>query len=254
MPPDLAGKCCMTVEIRPGIHRPDWSVITRPRAREALLGRDRSRFGLADKWNQILEPVQDRVWRTVLELFAKSGRALHLHEIGKETGLSVENLRTLVSELQAHDLVGMDRSAGAIAYAYPFTGQETEHRVQLRGRKLHAVCAIDALGIAGMFRTDALIESSCRACGSRIEIGTAQGGKSLSHAQPVDAVVWYDLAYSGRAATSCCPSIAFFCSEAELQQRSSAQSPRRAGYLLTLDEALEVGRALFEPVLAPRLV
>jgi Alkylmercury lyase len=111
-------------------------------------------------------------------------------------------------------------------------------------------CAIDALGIAGMFRTDALIESSWRACGSRIEIG-AQGGKSLSHAQPVDAVIWYDLAYSGRAATSCCPSIAFFCSEAELQQRSSAQSPRRAGYLLTLDEALEVGRALIESVPRP---
>lgn len=240
----------MTAEIRPGIHRPDWSVVTRPGARTALLGRDRSRSGLAEKWDQVLEPAQDRVWTTVLELFARLGRPPHPHEIGKKAGLSVENLRTLVSELQAHDLVGMDRSAGAIAYAYPFTGQETEHRVQLRDRKLHAVCAIDALGIAGMFRTDALIESSCRACGSRIEIGTAQGGKSLSHARPVDAVVWYDLAYSGRAAESCCRSIAFFCTDAELRQWLSAQRAQHAGYALTLGEALEVSRALFEPVLA----
>jgi alkylmercury lyase len=240
----------VTAEIRPGIHRPDWSVVTKPRARRALLGRDRSRFGLADKWNQTLEPEQDRVWRMVLELFSRSGRPPRLDEIAKETRLSVDDLRTLIAELQAHDLVGMDCSADAIAYAYPFTGQETEHCVQLRDRQLHAVCAIDALGIAGMFHTDAVIESSCRACGRRIEIGTAQSGKSLSHAQPVDAVVWYDLAYSGRAVASCCPSIAFFCSNTELRQWLSAQSPQRAGYWLTLDEALEVGRALFEPVLA----
>lgn len=31
-------------------------------------------------------------------------------------------------------------------------------------------------------------------------------------------------------------------------ERLSAQSPQRAGYLLTLDDALEVSRALFEPV------
>jgi alkylmercury lyase len=239
----------MTAEIRPGIHRPDWSVVTRARAREALLGRDRSRFGLAEKWNQALEPAQDRVWRMVLELFARSARPPHLHEIAKETGLSVENIRTLVSEPQAHDLLGSDASADVILYAYPFTGKQTEHRVELRGQGLHAVCAIDALGIAGMFRTDTLIESLCRACGSGIETGTGQGGKSLSHARPGNAVVWYDLAYSGRAAASCCPAIAFFCSDAELQHWLSAQSPQRAGYRLTLDEALEVGRALFEPVL-----
>jgi hypothetical protein len=60
----------------------------------------------------------------------------------------------------------------------------------------------------------------------------------------------YDLVYSGRAAASCCSSIAFFWSEAELQQWVSAQTPQPKGYPLTLDEALEVGRALFEPVLA----
>jgi alkylmercury lyase len=240
----------MTAEIRPGIHRPDWSVVTGPLARDALLGRDRSRPGLAEKWNQTLEPAQDRVWRTVLELFARSGRPPAPHEISKETGPSVENIRTLVSELQAHDLLGCDASADVILYAYPFTGEQTEHRVQLRGQWLHAVCAIDALGIAGMFRTDVVIESSCRACGSRIEIGTAEGGKSVGYIRPGDAVVWYDLAHSGRAAASCCPSIAFLCSDAQLQQWLSAQSPQRSGYTLALDEALEVGRALFEPVFA----
>src|SRR5260370_3325462 len=186
MPSDLAGKSCMTVEIRPAISRPDWSVVTGPGEREARLGRDGARSGLAEKWRQALEPAQDRVWRTVLELFARSGRPPHLHEIGKETGLSLANIRTLVSELQTHDLLGSDKSADVILYAYPFTGEQTEHRAQLRGRKLQAVCAIDALGIAGMFRTDVVIESSCRARGSRVEIGTAQGRNYLSSAPPDD--------------------------------------------------------------------
>jgi alkylmercury lyase len=161
-----------------------------------------------------------------------------------------KDLRTAVAELEAYDLLGSDPGASVIPYAYPFTGQETEHRVGLCGRTLHAVCAVDALGIAGMFRTDIVIESSCRACGGSIEVGTAEGGKSLSHARPVDAVVWYDLVYSGCAASSCCRSIAFFCSKAELQHWLTAQSQQPIGYRLTLDEALEVGRAIFEPVLA----
>ena len=68
------------------------------------------------------------MWRTVLELFAALGRPPRLQEIASETGRAVEDLRVLVSKLQAHDLLGLDKAAGVIAYAYPFTEQETEHR------------------------------------------------------------------------------------------------------------------------------
>jgi alkylmercury lyase len=242
----------MTAEIRPGIYRPDWSVVTTLAAREALQERDASRLRLAGKWDQTLDPVQDHVWRTVHKLFARSGRSPRLHEIGVETGLTLENLRTLLADLQAHDLLGIDPTAQVVLYAYPFTGEQTEHHVQLCGRELHAVCAIDALGVAGMSRTDVIIESYCRDRGSRIAIAivTTQAGKSLSYVQPANAVLWYDLACSGCAAVSCCRSTALFCSEAELQRWLRTQDPQPAGYRLTLAEALEVGRALFEPVLA----
>ena len=100
-----------------------------------------------------------------------------------------------------------------------------------------------------MFRTDPTIESSCRTCGSAIKIGTAQSGRALGYRHPVESVVWYDFAYSQTAA-SCCPAIAFFCSDEHQQGWLLAQSPERIGRQLTLDEALEVGRALFETVLA----
>src|SRR5215472_4867220 len=159
--------------------------------------------------------------------FRRSGKPPHLYEISEETGLSIENSRTFIGELEAHDLLGSGPSADVVRYAYPFTGDQTEHRVRVRGRKLHAVCAIDALGIAAMFGTDVVIESSCRVCGASIEIGTAQDGKSLSYAQPVNAVVWYDLAYSGCAAASCCRSIAFFYSAAAMGERPNPAAYNR---------------------------
>ena len=248
--------CCqseegsMTTEIRAGARRPDWSVVTKPAARDALLGRARTRTGLPDKWSRALSTAQDIAWRTVLELFGRLGRPPSLAEVGDEIGLSLVQVRTHLAELEAHDLLRTDPATSAIVYSYPFTSEATEHRVELDGRVLHALCAIDALGVGGMFRTDVTISSSCRFCRTPIEIGIIHAGHTISYAQPATVVVWYDLAYSQAAATSCCPSIGFFCTDEHLQRWPATQISPRAGYRLALDEALEVGRAIFEPVLA----
>ena len=194
--------------------------------------------------------MQDLAWRKIVKFFGTNGRAPSVPEIVESIGVSGEQAHAILADLQAHDLLGLDGSATTISYAYPFAGLATEHRVELHGRHLYAVCAIDALGVAGMFRTNATIASSCRSYGSRIEIRTAQDGRSLGQCDPAETVVWYDLAYNQTAAASCCPAIAFFCSDAHLGQWLCAQSPERIGQRLTVDEGLEVGRALFEPVLA----
>jgi hypothetical protein len=232
-------------EIRPGVYRPDWSVVTKPAARSALI-----RSGLAEKWGLRLLPKEDLAWRTVLEAFANSGRPPSVLKIAEKIGVSDGEARTLLIDLRAHDLLGLDESATKITYAYPFANTPTEHRVELDGRCLYGVCAIDALGVAGMLRNDTRIESACRACRGRIEIGTTRNGKALGRYHPAEAVVWYDLAYTQAAATSCCTVIAFFCSDPHLDEWLLAQNPKRTGYRLTFDEGLEVGRALFEPVLA----
>jgi hypothetical protein len=53
----------------------------------------------------------------VLELSGWFGRPPNLSEIGKEIGFAPEQIQALVSELQAHDLLGVDDPAGAIDYA-----------------------------------------------------------------------------------------------------------------------------------------
>jgi hypothetical protein len=151
--------------------------------------------------------------------------------------------------LEERDLVGTNATCGAIVYAYPFAERNTGHRVELRGRVLNALCAIDALGVGAMCRCDVTIASACRHCETSIHLVTAESGRDLYSASPDNAVVWYDVSYEKSAAASCCPAIAFFCSDDHLQQWLTAQMPRRFGSRLTLDEALQIGRAIFQPVL-----
>ena len=69
-----------------------------------------------------------------------------------------------------------------------------------------------------------------------------------TEASPADAVVWYECSYGESAASSCCPAIAFFCSQDHLEVWQT-QNPSAIGLQLAINEALEVGRAIFSPVL-----
>ena len=235
------------LELRPGVRRPDWSVVTLPGAREAL-GRGTA---LIEKWSTRLNDLEDLVWQSVLQLFAMLGRPPRLPEIANAAKIDPERLAHVLKQLQQRDLLAFDEATGSIAHAYPFTGSNTGHQVLLGGRILNALCAVDALGAGAMYRRDTAIASSCDFCGAEIRIETRDDGTALSGVAPETAVVWYDAAYSGGcAATSCCPGIVFFCSDDHLRRRLASRGARRDGYRLSQNEALEMGRALFAPVLA----
>lgn len=240
------------VEIRSGVFRPDWSAVTRSAARRALNGRMTARAGLLGRWSHRLDADEDRVWRTILKLYADRGHPPQLRDIAAETGIAADRLPTMLHKLQSHDLIGFHPSSGHIQIAYPFTEAATGHRVELKEHTLWALCAIDALGVAGMFGADITVSSPCPQCGKVVYAKTRAEGRALHSVAPSGAVVWYDFAYDGSAAISCCPAIQFFCSDEHLQQWLSARTPRRNGISLTVDEALEVGRAIFGPVLVER--
>jgi alkylmercury lyase len=237
------------VEIRAGVFRPDWSVVTKRRAREALTGRLVARAGLLDRWALRLEAVEDLVWRAILRLYADRGQPPTLADIVSASGIAPGGLKDVLQTLRSHDLIDLDPHTGDLRLAYPFTRAATRHRVKIRGHVLHSLCAIDALGVAGMYGTDVAISSSCHHCGAPVHIETTSEGKALRSVMPSGTAVWYDFAYDASAATSCCPAIAFFCSDEHRRHWLSDQKPRREGVGLAMDEALEVGRAVFGPVL-----
>jgi hypothetical protein len=189
------------------------------------------------------------VWRATIALFIRLGRAPRWAEIAAETNLGERAIEEILRELGRYDLLTVDKDRRSIGYAYPFTALPSAHQVKVHGHRLRTLCAIDALGVGAMCDTDVVIESSCHLCGTAISIETAQQGTTLRNVQPDDAVVWYDLAYDYCATTSCCPSIAFFCGDRHLEEWRTAQARQPTGRRLELADALEVGRALFAPVL-----
>ena len=134
--------------------------MTSAAVRDALQARSKSRPGPVEAWSVAGQPTQDLVWRATLVLFARLGRPPLRAEIAEETNLATITVQVLLSELEGYDLLGVAK--GAMSYAYPFTARRTAHRVTLHSQMLHALCAIDALGVGAMYGADAVIKLSCR--------------------------------------------------------------------------------------------
>lgn len=238
----------LTSWLRPGVPFPDWSVVKSASARATLVAT------LEAVWNQGAwqghSPAEDAVRRTILELYRELGHAPPREEITRRSGMAPERVRTLLDRLAGRDLVVLE--GDQIVGAYPLTDRQREHRVRVEGQTLHAMCAIDALGAGAMYGTNTLIESRCRLCRVAIDLTTVDHGRRLDTVLPGEAVVFAGIGYRGGcAATSLCTTIAFFCGDAHLSEWRSAQPLDGSGFRLSIDEALEVGRAVFGPVLAP---
>ena len=242
----------LAVEIRPGVFRPDWSWVTTEAARQALGGRVSVSAGLLAHWSKPIHPLADLAWQTVVRMFARDGRPPRLAEIAAEMNLSPERVTAILRELEKRDLIGLEPGTDTIRFAYPWSTQRTGHRVSFGAHNLWALCAIDALTTAPMYRTDVSVHSACAACGDKVYVAAALHGRALRTISPPEAIVWYDFSYAGCAATSCCPSITFFCSDKHLQVWFPTRPRRDQGVRLSMAEALEVGGAIFGPVLAQR--
>jgi hypothetical protein len=190
--------------------------------------------------------------RTILlRLYVEQGGAPAIAELARHVGVSASTVRPMLASLEARDLVVLDADGERIVGAYPWTDRATEHRVNLRDQTLHALCAIDALGAGAMCRSDIEISSRCRACGALVTIATCDRGRALAEVQPESAVVWSGIRQAdGCAAGSICTVIAFFCDDAHLAAWRAEHDPEAPGFRLSIDEALQAGRAIFGPSLA----
>ncbi len=239
----------LEIAVRPGVTTPDWSVVTSETVRQAL----RAIFETCDwpdRWAG-LDEAQDRTRRAIIEAYPRTGHAPSIDDLALATGFAPDHLRGLVAKLKARDMVVLDRDGTTLAGAYPFIDRATEHRVHLGETALHAMCAIDALGTGAMLGTDIVIESACRSCGAPIRIETRDQGAALADHSPSSAVVWTGIQYADRcAADSLCTVMAFFCSDRHLESWRGDQEPGARGFRLSLDEGLQMGRAIFMPLLA----
>ncbi len=191
-----------------------------------------------------LSELEERARRYILWHFADTGRAPGLSELQRELQLALqEDAAAILTKLGAADLIVYEPATAGITAAYPFSGKPTRHRVEIGARALHALCAIDALGIPFMLDARGLVYSQCFWCQSPVNVEIQRGEVSKHH--PAGLVAWYPEKDScDCVATSRCILINFFCSEDHLGAWREA-NPGEEGTALNLQEAVEAGRMIF---------
>jgi mercuric reductase len=235
--------------MRPGVTCPDWSAVTSPVVKDALLAMFEPEHILSRRSGY--SPAEDRVRSGLLRLYAEQGRAPTIDALAARAGLAANEVRPLLANLQQRDLVIFSRDGERIIGAYPFTDRDTGHRVKIDGRRVNAMCAVDALGVGAMLGRDILIDSRCYRSGTAIRTSTSDRGRALAVVRPETTVAWQGLRYDGgSAAFSLCTVTTFFSTDDELDAWRKEQRADDPGVRLSLTEALEAGRAIFEPSLA----
>lgn len=248
---DLAvrlGVAPLSAELRAGVHRPDWSKISLPKAREVLQRRLAAHASGVSAWSG-LDEAEDKALTAVLRHFANHGLGPSIEDVAGTSGQPLEAVRRALRTLRVRDLVVLDESGTSILAAYPFAAYATGHRVIVGSQSVDSLCAIDALGTGAMCETKTTISSACAHCGKPIHIATSNSGMALATVEPPTAVVWYTLAFGGCVAQSRCPSTVFFCHDDDLTAWRASQGAQIAGDRLAIEEALEIGIALFGPML-----
>jgi mercuric reductase len=235
--------------MRPGVSCPDWSVVQSRVVKDALLAMFEPEHILS-RWSGYA-PSEDRVRTTVLRLYAEQGRAPTVEALATAARLTVDDVRLQLAHLRQRDLVVLSQDGDRILGAYPFTDRGTEHRVTVSGGVVNAMCAVDALGVGAMLGRDIQVDSRCLRSGVAIHITTRDRGCAIAAVRPETTVVWLGLHYDGGAAAiSLCTVTAFFRTDDDLDAwRVETQGAEPRGVRLSLNEALEAGRALFGPSL-----
>jgi hypothetical protein len=140
-------------------------------------------------------------------------------------------------------------SDGAIVSTYPFSARPTEHTVVVDDvTELHAMCAVDALGIPVMLHRDGVIHSADPSTGRPIRIEVSSLGDVLM-ADPPNAMIVCAVA-GGAAPPSirCCPLVNAFESSTTAE-RFLGSHPELSGSILSLDDAAACSRVVFGGVL-----
>ena len=239
----------LEITIRPGVTIPDWSAVASGTVSEAL-GAIFETCHWEERWVG-LDEAEDRTRRAILRSYPRIGHAPSVVELAEATGFAPDRVRDLIARLAARDMVVLDSNDATLIGAYPFIDRETEHRVRLGENDLNAMCAIDSLGAGAMLGADSSIASTCRSCGEPITIRTREQGTALADHAPRGAVVWTGIEYANHcAADSLCTVMAFFCSDAHLDSWRAGQDPEPRGFRLSMDEGLQMGKAIFLPLLA----
>jgi hypothetical protein len=198
----------------------------------------------------MIEPLPEterRLHRIILEMLLSTGELPSQDVLVRAAEIDASELGLRLDALAEADYLSIG-DKGQIICLYPLSPTPTPHLVAFDGVFRHAMCAIDALGMAAMLDQAVTISSSCAICHSPIQIEVSPG--AITRVKPMQVVVVASRDIDRPACESCCPNTLFACSP-EHGGTFAAQLP--AASLLSPVEALASGETIFGGLLAPTL-
>ncbi|MEN8654824.1 alkylmercury lyase family protein [Streptomyces sp. 21So2-11] len=182
------------------------------------------------------------VYRSVLRHFATTGTAPAHADLAVPAGIDPADA---LARLAALDLLAIDE--GRLVAAYPFSPTPTGHVVRLGAVSVHAMCAIDALGMSAMLGQDTVITSTDPHTGEPVRVTTSGIEAAFT---PADAVVVYAASgATGRSVDTCCTTINFFASQDSADAWITTR-PHLTATVLDQRSAVVLGRDIFGPLLS----
>lgn len=213
----------------------------RPLRIESL--RDPDRAGVATLQDGLPAAARE-LHRWVLRAFLTTGQAPHRDDAAVGGAGRDDAFRAMTDV----DLVQLDAD-GRVAVAHPFSGRPTGHTVQLDGGPvLHAMFAIDALGIPLMTGRDGVIVSADPGDGNPIRI--ERHGETWRWTPEGTAVLLAQSSGRGSAADCLRPTITFHTSRDRAEDHLRGR-PGLTGVVLEQAQALDAAGRSFGPLLAP---
>jgi mercuric reductase len=190
-------------------------------------------------------PQVRELHRQMLQSYVASGRVPSTQEMARW----VSDVPGALDRLRDLDLVTFGAD-GAATGAYPFTMEEREHKVEINGHRVHAMCALDALAIGPMFDAATAITSRCALTGSPVRIRMA-ATKVLNLAEVRDlqlGIAWAAADAELSCAHSLCLQMVFLRDSATARQWLDADPEGRE--VFALPQAVQFARRFFAPLLS----
>ena len=195
-----------------------------------------------------LSPLEDEIRKYILREFARTSKAPTPAEImGSLSVSSIDVVNKTIEILEKADL--LLRRDGIIISAYPFSTEETLHKVIFEdGHEVNALCATDAAGIHFMLNEDITIISKCPECGRKMRIVVKDG--QVGFCDPEGIIEFVSVRERcGYTAETLCPFINFFCSDKHLEKWRDENPEFRDGEIYSLSEVLKHGKFIFQDFL-----
>lgn len=157
------------------------------------------------------------ILKYIFQTILKFGRTPTTTEMRLALKKSHGNIIRILNELEKKDILLRKRGTQEIVSIYPLSLKPTEHQILLEnGKRLFAMCAVDALGMPIMFNRNIKVVSRCEKCKQEITIEIKN--EEITGFSHPNIMIWSPGRQIAPAAENCCPSVDFFCCKKHLEE------------------------------------